>query len=150
MYCPICHSENDENTANCVKCGSPLTLQPKTNLSRKYSSTTPIVATVLSFFGFNVLGIIFSVLSLKYYNAAQTAFFDGDGELYEKLGAKSRKFAKASLIITILLMVIRPIFFVVCFVIGADTAAVFGESGIFSDMAQEATKAAEAAVRIAL
>lgn len=148
MYCTSCHTENDENAKVCVNCGAPLCSQAKPYLAKKYSSTVPIVATVLSFLNFNILGIIFSVLSLKYYNAAQAAFFDGDGALYEKLGAKSKRFSKVSLVITILVMIIRPIFIIVCFAIGADTMGIFGESGMFSDMAQEATQAVKAVISV--
>ncbi|MGN1418703.1 MAG: hypothetical protein ACI4W6_05185, partial [Acutalibacteraceae bacterium] len=142
MYCPNCHVYNDEKETVCFACGTPLVQeeQPKNdfeqkpvlNINKDYSSTTPIVSVVLSFFVFNIIGIILSVLSLSKYNKYEQALFAGDIQKAQMLAKSSKKLAKAAIVITVLIMIIRPILLVSFLLVGADTIGLVGDGSLMA------------------
>lgn len=138
MYCTFCHAENDNNAAVCKNCGAPLYADASQQqpmyapMEKKYSNTMPIVSVILALLNFNILGIILSVLSLKNYNIAEGALFVHNLSDYEKYGRKSRKLSKAAIVITVILMILRPLFVMMVFVVGADSTGIFGDGGLIA------------------
>ncbi|MGN0467935.1 MAG: hypothetical protein ACI4GY_04325 [Acutalibacteraceae bacterium] len=143
MYCPNCHVYNDDKETVCFACATPLIQKEEEpindieqgavlNIRKEYPSTTPIVSVVLSFVFFNIIGIILSVMSLSKYNKYEQALFSGDMQKAQVLAKSSKKLAKAAIVITVLIMIIRPILFVSFMLVGADTIGLFGDGSLMA------------------
>ena len=158
MYCKNCKVYNEDGSKECFACGRPLESDINEDVNEKktvqkpsvpqqysplfveYSSTRPVVSIVLSFLNFNIIGVVLSILSLVKYNKYIRLLLQGEQEKAEAFGKSSKKLSKAALIITILLMIIRPIILVAGVLVGADTAGILGEGGLLSAQ-EEAQKA---------
>ncbi|MCM1544807.1 MAG: zinc-ribbon domain-containing protein [Ruminococcus sp.] len=81
----------------------------------KYTNTMPIIAIVASILNFNILGIIFAILSLVNYNNHETAMRMGDFAKSEMYGRKSKTYSIASIVISIVLIAVRFILGIVWF-----------------------------------
>lgn len=147
MYCKNCKVYNEDGAKECFACGRPLETEPGESAAKnensavssggspiymQYSSTRPVVSVVLSFLNFNIIGVILSIVSLVRYNKYVKLLLQGEQEKAEQFGKSSKKLSKAALIITVLLMIIRPIVLVAVVLVGADTTGILGEGGLLS------------------
>lgn len=90
------------------------------------NNTKAIVAIVLNIVIFNVIGLIFAILSLTNYNSYESALRAGNIALSEQLKAKSKKYSKIAFIFAIVMAVLAVVagivsFIVVFFVMGRAT-----------------------------
>lgn len=87
------------------------------------SNTMAIVSIVLNIVVFNVVGLIFAILSLTNYNSYEGALRAGNIALAEQFKAKSKKYSKVAIILVIIMAVLAFIAgiaaFVGVFVIGS-------------------------------
>lgn len=98
--------------------GSAQYSQPGYNApaSVPFSNTKAIVAIVLNIVIFNVIGLIFAILSLTNYNSYESAFRAGNIPLAEQLKAKSQKYSKIAIILCIVFAVIGAIAGIIAFI----------------------------------
>ena len=80
------------------------------------NNTMAIVSIVINIVIFNVLGLIFAILSLTNYNSYESALRAGNIALSEQLKAKSKKYSKVAIIIAIVMAVLAVIAGIVAFV----------------------------------
>ena len=81
-----------------------------------FSNTKAIIAIVLNIVIFNVIGLIFAILSLTNYNSYESAFRAGNIPLAEQLKAKSQKYSKIAIILCIVFAVIGAIAGIIAFI----------------------------------
>lgn len=150
MYCTRCNAYNDDTAHFCNNCGAELTApqnneqqynnqeppqnnnspysQPMYNARQlQYSNVLPIVAIVGSILNFNILGIIFAFMALSKYNNSERAMRIGDFMTADMLGSKSKTYSIISLVISIALLVVRP---VLVFILA------FFFTGVFEELAE--------------
>ena len=75
-----------------------------------------IVAIVLNIVVFNIIGLIFAILSLTNYNDYESALRAGNLALSEQLKAKSKKYSKVAIILCIVVAVLGLIAGIIAFV----------------------------------
>ena len=95
------------------------------------NNTMAIVSIVINIVIFNVLGLIFAILSLTNYNSYESALRAGNFTLSEQLKARSKKYSKVAIIIAIVMAVLAVIAGIVAFV--AFFLSAGGISGGFDD-----------------
>ena len=80
------------------------------------NNTMSIVAIVLNIVVFNIIGLIFAILSLTNYNDYESALRAGNIALSEQLKAKSKKYSKVAIILCIVVAVLGLIAGIIAFV----------------------------------
>ena len=80
------------------------------------NNTMSIVAIVLNIVVFNIIGLIFAILSLTNYNSYESALRAGNLALSEQLKAKSKKYSKVAIILCIVVAVLGLIAGIIAFV----------------------------------
>ena len=80
------------------------------------NNTMSIVAIVLNIVVFNIIGLIFAILSLTNYNSYESALRAGNLALSEQLKAKSKKYSKVAIILCIVVAAIGLIAGIIAFV----------------------------------
>ncbi len=98
-------------------------VQPQSEPTPPLNNTMAIVSIVLNVVIFNVLGIVFAVLSLTNYNSYESALRIGNIMQAEQMKAKSRKYSKVAIIIAVVVAVLGVIAFIAAFVGGIFLAA---------------------------
>ena len=122
MRCEKCGTDNPDNANFCLRCGErisitslnqnepqPDNLDASVEKAELFSKTMPIVSLVLNFVIFNVIGLIFAVLSLANYSSYETALNEGNIALSTEHESWSKKYAKIAIIIAIVVAVIAVI-----------------------------------------
>lgn len=89
---------------------------PTTEPTEPLNNTKAIVSIVLNIVIFNVIGLIFAILSLTNYNSYESALRAGNIALSEQLKAKSKKYSKVAIIIAIVMAVLAVIAGIAAFV----------------------------------
>lgn len=112
-----------------------------------FSNTKAIVAIVLNIVVFNVIGLIFAILSLTNYNSYESAFRAGNLTLAEQFKAKSQKYSKIAIILCIVLAVIGVIAGIIAFISVFIFAADHGVSTLDPDVFYEYSMLPETAVQ---
>lgn len=82
------------------------------------NNTMSIIAIVLNVVIFNILGIVFAVLSLTNYNGYESALRAGNLALSEQLKAKSKKYSKVAIILCVVVAVISILAIVAAIICG--------------------------------
>ncbi|MDO4380600.1 MAG: zinc ribbon domain-containing protein [Clostridia bacterium] len=97
------------------------------------SNTMAIVSIVINIVVFNVIGLIFAILSLTNYNSYESALRARNYALSEQFKAKSKKYSKVSIILAIVMAVLAFVAgilaFAGVFVIGSRAV----ESGSYTE-----------------
>lgn len=129
--------------------GSAQYSQPGYNApaSVPFSNTKAIIAIVLNIVIFNVIGLIFAILSLTNYNSYESAFRAGNIPLAEQLKAKSQKYSKIAIILCIVLAVIGAIAGIIAFISVFIYAADQGVSALDPDVLYEYSMLPETAAQ---
>lgn len=151
MYCKNCNSYNDDNSRFCCQCGAQLevpaasspqseqTYAAPQNGAPQYSqpnyyapqgeptpslnNTMAIVSIVINIVFFNVIGLIFAILSLTNYNSYESALRAGNIALAEQFKAKSKKFSKVAIVLVIVMTVLAFISGIALVIVLAVTGA---------------------------
>lgn len=100
------------------------------------NNTMAIISIVLNVIIFNILGLIFAILSLTNYNDYESALRAGNLALSEQLKAKSKRYSKASIIIAVVVVVLAVLAFIAAIVFGIFAAEQNG-SNIINEFDQE-------------
>ena len=89
---------------------------PQGETTPSLNNTMAIVSIVLNIVVFNVIGLIFAILSLTNYNSYESALRAGNIALAEQLKAKSKKYSKVAIVLVIVMAVLAVIAGIVAFV----------------------------------
>lgn len=87
------------------------------------SNTMAIISIVVNIVFFNVIGLIFAILSLTNYNDYESALRAGNIALAEQLKVKSKKFSKVAIVLVIVMAVLAFVAGIALVVILAVTGA---------------------------
>lgn len=97
--------------------------QPQAEPTPPLNNTMAVVSIVLNVVVFNVIGLVFAILSLTNYNSYEAALRIGNIMQAEQLKAKSKKYSKIAIIVVIIVAVLSVIGFIAAFVGGFFLAA---------------------------
>ena len=85
MYCRNCNAQNPENSRYCNYCGAPLgdCVPPDREQTSPLNNSTAIISLIMNIVIFNIVGLIFAILSLVNYNDYEAALRTGNFLLAE-------------------------------------------------------------------
>lgn len=119
MYCRNCNAQNPENSRYCNYCGAPLgddCVPPDRELTPPLNNSTAIISLIMNIVIFNIVGLIFAILSLVNYNDYEAALRTGNFLLAESRKNASKRYSKAAFIVAGIFLVIGIIAVVIFFV----------------------------------
>ncbi len=118
MYCRNCNAQNPENSRYCNYCGAPLgdCVPPDRELTPPLNNSTAIISLIMNIVIFNIVGLIFAILSLVNYNDYEAALRKGNFLLAENRKNASKRYSKAAFIVAGIFLVIGIIAVVIFFV----------------------------------
>ena len=118
MYCRNCNAQNPENSRYCNYCGAPLgdCVPPDRELTPPLNNSTAIISLIVNIVIFNIVGLIFAILSLVNYNDYEAALRKGNFLLAENRKNASKRYSKAAFIVAGIFLVIGIIAVVIFFV----------------------------------
>ena len=118
MYCRNCNAQNPENSRYCNYCGAPLgdCVPPDRELTPPLNNSTAIISLIMNIVIFNIVGLIFAILSLVNYNDYEAALRTGNFLLAENRKNASKRYSKAAFIVAGIFLVIGIIAVVIFFV----------------------------------
>ena len=119
MYCRNCNAQNPENSRYCNYCGAPLCddcVPPDRELTPPLNNSTAIISLIMNIVIFNIVGLIFAILSLVNYNDYEAALRTGNFLLAENRKNASKRYSKAAFIAAGIILVIGIVAVVIFFV----------------------------------
>ena len=118
MYCRNCNAQNPENSRYCNYCGAPLgdCVPPDRELTPPLNNSTAIISLIMNIVIFNIVGLIFAILSLVNYNDYEAALRKGNFLLAENRKNASKRYSKAAFIVAGIFLVIGIMAVVIFFV----------------------------------
>ncbi|MDD7293246.1 MAG: zinc ribbon domain-containing protein [Clostridiaceae bacterium] len=119
MYCRNCNAQNPENSRYCNYCGAPLSgdcAPPDRELTPPLNNSTAIISLIVNIVIFNIIGLIFAILSLVSYNDYETALRTGNFLLAENRKNASKRYSKISFIVAGIILVVEIVAVIIFFV----------------------------------
>lgn len=119
MDCKRCGLPVPDESRYCNHCGERLTeaaeateaaVQPTDKKQKEVRSGLPVFALVFSALAMNIVGIILAAVSLLKYNNFERAALLKETFTASRLSASSRKYAVASIIISVLSVIFALVF----------------------------------------
>ena len=119
MYCRNCNAQNPENSRYCNYCGAPLgddCVPPDRELTPPLNNSTAIISLIVNIVFFNILGIVFAILSLINYNNYEDAVRARNFTLAESYKSSAKKYSKIAIIVAGIILVVEIVAVVIFFV----------------------------------
>lgn len=109
MFCRNCNAQNPDDSRFCNRCGAPLfeSAPPSREPTAPINNSSAIISLIVNVIIFNVVGLIFSILSLVNYNDYEAAIRAGNFLLAESKKNASKKYSKIAFIIAGILFAIE-------------------------------------------
>lgn len=111
MYCRNCNAQNPENSRYCNYCGAPLgdCAPPDCELTAPLNNGTAVVSLILNIAFFNILGLVFAILSLINYNNYESAVRAMNFTLAESYKGYAKKYSKIAIVIAVAFLAVEII-----------------------------------------
>ena len=118
MYCRNCNAQNPENSRYCNYCGAPLgdCVPPDREQTSPLNNSTAIISLIVNIVFFNILGIVFAILSLINYNNYEDAVRARNFTLAESYKSSAKKYSKIAIIVAGIILVVEIVAVVIFFV----------------------------------
>ncbi len=121
MYCRNCNAPNPENSRFCNNCGAPLAgtepqQGPCGEQTAPINNSSAIISLIVNIAIFNIVGLIFAILSLMNYNNYEAAIRVCNFPLAENYKNASKKYSKIALIFAGLLFAAEIVVVIIVFI----------------------------------
>lgn len=119
MDCKRCGLPVPDGSSYCNHCGEMLTepaeaaeaaVQPAAKKQKEVKSGLPVFALILGALAMNIIGIILAAVSLLKYNNFERATLLKETLIASRLSASSKKYAVASIVISVLSVIFALVF----------------------------------------
>ena len=119
MDCKRCGLPVPDSSSYCNHCGEKLTdsaevaeaaVQPAAKKQKEVKSGLPVLALIFSALAMNIIGIILAAVSLLKYNSFERATLLKETLIASRLSASSKKYAVASIVISVLSVIFALVF----------------------------------------
>ena len=119
MDCKRCGLPVPDESRYCNHCGEMLTqvakateaaVQPAAKKQKEVKSGLPVFALILGALAMNIIGIILAAVSLLKYNNFERATLLKETLIASRLSASSKKYAVASIVISVLSVIFALVF----------------------------------------
>lgn len=119
MDCKRCGLPVPDESRYCNHCGEMLTepaeaaetaVQPTAKKQKEVRSGLPVFALILGALAMNIIGIILAAVSLLKYNNFERATLLKETLIASRLSASSKKYAVASIVISVLSVIFALVF----------------------------------------
>lgn len=119
MDCKKCGLPVPDGSSYCNHCGEKLTesaevaeaaVQPTVKKQKEVKSGLPVFALIFSALAMNIIGIILAAVSLLKYNNFERAALLKENLTASRLSASSKKYAVASIVISVLSVIFALVF----------------------------------------